>query len=142
MNAEIKKSAGGVVIHPDLKRVLLRKPAQNPGYDDLQWTHAKGGLDGQSTLNAAIREVSEELGVKVKVVSEIPGWFGGTTTMNKYYVMIWAGDIGGYDSETEEVRWFTWDDAVEAMLEGDNISAINRDIKVLNIAKAIIKDLG
>ncbi len=133
----MRRSAGGVVIHPDGDKVLLRKPAQNPGYDDLQWTHAKGGLDGQSPEEAALREVEEEMGVQAIIVAEIPGWFSGSTTMNKYYVMQWVSGDGVTDEETEDVRWFTWDEAESAMRTGSNTGSIERDITVLRAAQKI-----
>lgn len=131
----LKQSAGGVVVHPDGARVLLRRPTPNPGFDDLEWTHAKGRLDGQSPEAAAVREVREELGVEAVVVAEIPGWFEGATTANKYFLMEWVKDAGEPDAETAEVRWCTWAEAPSLMRKGRNGRSVARDLAVLEAAR-------
>ncbi len=82
-----RPSAGGVVVHPDGGRVLLRRPTPNPGFDGLAWTFAKGGLDGESLAVAARREVREELGVDAELCCPIHGWFLGRYPSHHYFVM-------------------------------------------------------
>lgn len=134
----MSRSAGGVVVHPDGQRVLLRRPTPNPGYGELEWTHAKGRLDGGSPEQAALREVREELGVEVQVLVEIPGWFEGSTTANKYFVMEWVADVGAPDGETAEVRWTTWDEAPALIRKGRKESGMARDLAVLEWARAYL----
>jgi 8-oxo-dGTP pyrophosphatase MutT (NUDIX family) len=131
----MSRSAGGVVVHPDGQRVLLRRPTPNPGYGELEWTHAKGRLDGGMPEQAALREVREELGVEAQVLAEIPGWFEGSSTTNKYFVMRWVADAGPHDAETAEVRWATWDEAPGLIRLGRKESGMARDLEVLEWAR-------
>ena len=131
-------SAGGVVVHPDGERVLLRRPTPNPGFDELEWTHAKGNIkDGESAATAALREVGEELGVEAVVVAEIPGWYMGSTTANKYFVLRWVKDVGSHDAETAETRWVPWVDAPALMRKGEKAISVARDIEVLEEARKL-----
>lgn len=138
----LKRSSGAVVVHPDGARVLLRRPMPNPGYDDLEWTHAKGRLDGETPEVAALREVREELGVTGTIVAEIPGWFEGSATANKYFVVQWSAEVGPHDEETAEVRWATWDEAVELIRRGRNKRSMARDLAVLEEARRALTSPG
>jgi 8-oxo-dGTP pyrophosphatase MutT (NUDIX family) len=138
----LKRSAGAVVVHPDHARVLLRRPMPNPGYDDLEWTHAKGRLDGETPEVAALRECCEELGVTGTIVAEIAGWFEGSTTANKYFVVQWTAEAGPFDGETAEVRWATWAEAVELIRRGRNKRSVARDLAVLEEARRAVPDTG
>ena len=130
-----RKAAGGVVVHPDGQRVLLRRPTPNPGFDDLEWTFAKGRLDGESVEVAALREVREELGVAAEIRCPIPGWFLGRTTANRYFVMRWQADVQQPDFETADVRWATWTEAPALMRLGRNEDALERDVRILKAAQ-------
>jgi len=134
----LTQAAGAVVVHPDGLRVLLRRPTPNPGFDDLAWTHAKGRLDGETPEVAALREVREELGVVGALVADIPGWFEGRSTTNKYFVLRWTADAGPYDEETAETRWVAWDEAVVLMRRGRNEKSIARDVAVLEEARRLL----
>lgn len=129
------RAAGGVVVHPDGLRVLLRRPTPNPGFDDLEWTHAKGRLEGQAPREAALREAREELGVEAEVVGEIPGWFEGSYTTTQYFVLRWIRDVGPHDDETAELRWATWDDASALIRRGRSAIGKARDLAVLHEAR-------
>ena len=130
-----RPSAGGVVVHPDGERILLRRPTPNPGFDGLAWTFAKGGLDGESVEVAALREVREELGVAAEICCPIPGWFLGRYTSNRYFVMRWTADVQRPDFETAEVRWAAWDEAPALMRLGTDAHAVARDVRILGAAR-------
>jgi 8-oxo-dGTP pyrophosphatase MutT (NUDIX family) len=137
---QMRTAAGGVVFDADHKRVLLRKPTQNPGFDDLQWTHAKGGVDpGESLEHCAIREVLEEMGIHAQILERIPGTFLGTTSENTYFAMQYVSKAGPFDSETQEVRWFGIDEAFLAMQSGSNKKSVFRDMSVLKKACELLK---
>jgi 8-oxo-dGTP pyrophosphatase MutT (NUDIX family) len=78
----------------------------------LQWTHAKGGVDADESLeDCALREVREEMGIAAKILARIPGSFQGTSSENIYFVMQFVSEEGRFDSETQETRWFSIDEA-------------------------------
>ena len=133
--AGLSRCAGGVVVHPEGDRVLLGRLTPNPGYGDLEWTHAKGRLEGNDPAAAALREVREELGAEAEIVSELPGWFEGSTTSNKYFVMRWVREAGRPDAETAEVRWVSWDEAPALIRRGRRGRAVTRDLAVLEEAR-------
>ena len=133
-----RRAAGGVVVHPDGQRVLLRRPTPNPGFDDLAWTHAKGGVDDETPLQAAQREVREELGVEVELLAPIPGWYDTGSTTNTYFVFRWRADVAVPDPhETAEVRWVAWDEAAAWMRRGRKQRSVARDVAVLVAARQI-----
>ena len=135
----MRTAAGGVVFDASHSRVLLRKPTQNPGFDDLQWTHAKGGIDPGETLEeCALREVREEMGIRAKIVAPIDGSFRGTSSVTSYFVMEFLASEGSFDSETQEIRWFSVDQAYLAIRRGTNETGMLRDMVVLKKAAEIL----
>ena len=66
-------SAGGIV-YKSQRLWLVRRPRANPEYKgNLGWSFPKGWIDdGEKTEEAAKREVREEGGVEVKIISKLP----------------------------------------------------------------------
>ena len=102
------RAAGGVVwrVHSGSVEVAV---AHRPKYDD--WSLPKGKLEpGESELDAAVREVGEELGVRVGVSRRI-GTIGyevadGTKSVT-YWVMRLAGGEFTANDEVDELDWLT-----------------------------------
>ncbi len=106
------RAAGAVVLRKG--RVLL---VHRPAYDD--WSFPKGKLDrGERSPVAAVREVAEETGIRVRL--GVP--LGGQTYPNgprAKVVDYWVGrvvgdhDVSGYavNSEIDEVAWVDVDKA-------------------------------
>lgn len=117
-------SAGGVVCDDrgDGQRWVLLIARRNLA-GKAQWTLPKGGLeDGESTREAALREVREETGHGARVVTPlgtIDYWFvwrEDEVRYHKYvhyYFMWWDGQAPGpRDDEAEFVEWVPLDVAL------------------------------
>lgn len=114
-------SAGGIICKPgDLW--LVRKPKANPGFTgSLGWTFPKGLIDeGETSEQAALREVREEAGVEAEVVKKLPVikiFFTdheGEKVFKTitYFEMKWIKDLPeGFGEETEEVVWLSREEA-------------------------------
>jgi 8-oxo-dGTP pyrophosphatase MutT (NUDIX family)/phosphohistidine phosphatase SixA len=108
-------AAGAVVFRPG-KRVLL---VHRPRYDD--WSFPKGKLDpGEHVTAAAVREVSEETGLHVRLgvplSSQRYAVTGGRTKQVSYWVGRAVGDpdVSEYrpNDEIDEVAWLPYDQAM------------------------------
>ncbi len=117
-------SAGGLVRKGSL--YLIRRPTPNPEYrGNLGWSLPKGWIDaGETPEEAAIREVREEGGVNAKIISKLTTlklFFtnsSGEKVMKfvNYYLMEYLSDVPqGHDTETEEIRWVTREEALELL---------------------------
>jgi len=127
-------SAGGVVFKKDKGKVLwlVAKSAPNKKFPGEFWRLPKGWLDDElnrvypGTLargerkateeelrTAALREVSEEGGVKAKILDKIGTFSYFTSTVQgrvikfvTFYLMEWLENLPeGYGHETSEVVW-------------------------------------
>src|SRR5215217_3282948 len=66
MSSDEVRAAGGAVVHDGRVAVVHR-----PRYDD--WSLPKGKLDdGEGWEDAALREVLEETGLRVRLLEELP----------------------------------------------------------------------
>jgi 8-oxo-dGTP diphosphatase len=124
---------GGVIIDGE-SRVLLREPKGHFGR--YTWTFAKGGANsGESPEAAALREVREETGFEAEIVGELSGWFVGTTSDTKFFLMRPIRDHGDFHGETAAVRWASFEKAVELIGETESITGKARDLAVLAAAR-------
>jgi 8-oxo-dGTP pyrophosphatase MutT (NUDIX family) len=103
-------SAGGLVLDPDGRVLLIRaRDLRNQPV----WTLPKGALNpGESSADAALREVREETGWECEVVRELEAvtyWFqrGGQRIRKtvRWYLMRPLRKAGEHDHEVEEVLW-------------------------------------
>lgn len=86
---------GGVVIDPH-GNLLLREVKNQ--FDGYVWTFAKGRPDkGESPRTTALREVREEMGVDVTILTPIAGEFAGSTTINRFFLMLVDRDASDLD---------------------------------------------
>jgi 8-oxo-dGTP diphosphatase len=97
------EAAGGVVVRDGM--VLL---VHRPRYDD--WTLPKGKLDpGESSEDAALREVEEETGLRCLLVRELPSTeyiVGGRPKTVRYWLMEPKSDTPFVpNDETDQLRW-------------------------------------
>ena len=83
------------------------------GFGGCAWTPlAKGRPEpGESERACALREVREELGVEAELFADLAGYFLGTTTGSKVFLMRAVGPLHAHDGETASVRWATVVDA-------------------------------
>lgn len=117
-------AAGGLVAELDdagvLRVVLIRSRRRKTHV----WSLPKGHFDsGESSEQTAIREVTEETGLRPRIVSPlgtIDYWFVEKGVRYhkfvEYFVMTTeGGSLDDHDDEVEEARWFEWDRALEKM---------------------------
>jgi len=118
-------SAGGIIFKPgDLW--LVRKPKANEGFKgSLGWSFPKGIIDpGETSEQAALREVREEAGVEAEIIKKLPPikiFFTdheGDKVFKTitYFVMKWKADLPeGFGNETEVVVWLSREEAREQL---------------------------
>jgi 8-oxo-dGTP diphosphatase len=111
-------AAGAVVFRPG-KRVLL---VHRPRYGD--WSFPKGKLDpGEHVTSAAVREVSEETGLHVRLGVPLSSQrypvAGGRTKHVSYWVgrPVGGDDVSGYrpNAEIDAVEWVPYDEAMDRL---------------------------
>jgi 8-oxo-dGTP diphosphatase len=137
-----KRRYGGVVFNAK-GEFLLRSPTNY--FDGYVWTFAKGGLDSEAEqpLDAATREVQEELGINGNAVGAVPGAYrshGGLA--NYYFLMRATGKQGPTDKETFRTRWVPYKKAKELLGRTENVKGRERDLEVLRAARNEMQKLG
>ncbi len=117
-------SAGGIVVRfqgsiPQL--VVGRRRREKEGQT---WTLPKGTpMEGESLEETALREVREETGLAVRILSPLDAirytfvQRGTRIYKTVHYFMMEAtgGALEGHDHEFEEVRWIAFDEAPELL---------------------------
>jgi 8-oxo-dGTP pyrophosphatase MutT (NUDIX family) len=107
-------SAGGLVVDrsgPEARAVLIGKRDRS---GRLVWSLPKGHVEqGESRIQAAVREVAEETGISGVVIAElgtIDYWFVASgrrihKTVHHYLLEAIGGELSANDVEVEEVAW-------------------------------------
>jgi 8-oxo-dGTP pyrophosphatase MutT (NUDIX family) len=115
---EREVSAGGVVLRG--REVLAIVPVKRSAEGERVLALPKGHFDpGETSLQAAEREVREETGVSVQPLAELGEaryWYkrDGQTIGKSVTFFLFAyagGDIADHDEEVEEVRWLDLSEA-------------------------------
>jgi 8-oxo-dGTP diphosphatase len=133
-------SAGAVVLGPGGTVLLVHRPK----YDD--WSFPKGKLDrGEHATAAAVREVEEETGVRVRLgvplaSQRYPIRVG--TKLVHYWVgrAVGDGDVGGYvpNAEIDEVAWFPIDKARRRLTYQFDIDTLDEALAHAQKTRALI----
>jgi 8-oxo-dGTP pyrophosphatase MutT (NUDIX family) len=120
LRSALATSAGGIVVSSQQDRISLVVGMRRRGRDAVTWTLPKGTPDpGESLEETAIREVTEETGLEVRIVeplSAIEYVFvqdGARIRKTVHYFLMepTGGDLSRHDVEFERVRWIPFDEA-------------------------------
>ncbi len=115
-------SAGGVVVHEG--NVLVIVPTRRAADGSLVLGLPKGHLDeGETSVQAAIREVREETGVTVELLAELGEvryWYVRNRRRVAKSVFFFlfryvSGDLSDHDDEVLEARWMGLAEARKAL---------------------------
>lgn len=141
MATEHHRSAGGVVLAGD--RILLI--ATQSG---RRWQLPKGHIEeGESSEQAAVREVREETGVTGRVVARLPPieyWYveKGRMRVHKqvdYFLLDYvSGSAADFDrQEVSGAGWYSWDEALQKMsFENERQVAVQaREVAAAQVAE-------
>jgi 8-oxo-dGTP pyrophosphatase MutT (NUDIX family) len=121
MQTRSEISAGGVVYERRDDGVRVALAARRTRKGELVWGLPKGGIDeGETELDAAIREVREETGLEAEVEEDLGQirymyvWEGvRVRKMVRFFLMrATGGDVSNHDDEMEDVRWFSLPTAI------------------------------
>jgi 8-oxo-(d)GTP phosphatase len=111
-------AAGAVVFRPGKDVLLIHRPR----YDD--WSFPKGKLDpGEHVAAAAVREVAEETGLRVRLGPPLAEQQYTLENGNRKVVSYWVGrvvgddDVSGYapNNEVDAVEWVAYDKALDRL---------------------------
>ena len=128
-----KKSYGGILFD-DQGRILLREPKGH--FDGYHWTFSKGGIEGGDTvLKTALKEVAEETGHKGQVIGVLDDGFKSKESESHFFIMRSKGfNKKLMDAETASTKWVTYDEAIDLIKQGTNVSGVRRDLNILDRA--------
>lgn len=113
-------SAGGIVIRRESGREWLVVGSRRRDRDGRTWTLPKGTPEpGESREQTAIREVTEETGLEVRITAPLDSIEYSFVQQGRrihktvhYFLMDpVGGDLAKHDHEFEQVRWVTFAEA-------------------------------
>jgi 8-oxo-dGTP pyrophosphatase MutT (NUDIX family) len=139
---KLQISAGGVAFR---KRAGKLEVALISVGDANRWQLPKGVVDkGESTEDAAVREVREEAGIDTNVVDRIDKveyWYfakenGNRVRYHKYvyfYLLRYkSGDVAEHDDEVNEAQWFEIGEAVRRLAFATEKKIVQRAAQMID----------
>lgn len=134
-------SAGGLVIDSrDADRARAALIGRTDRRGRLLWSLPKGHVEpGETTQDAAVREVAEETGITGQVVGElgtIDFWFVADgrrihKTVHHFLLMATDGELSADDIEVEEVAWVPLGELPKRLAYADERRLIERVPRLL-----------
>lgn len=115
---EVIEAAGGVVWRTTAKGRVKILVVHRPAYDD--WSLPKGKLEpGERPLDAALREVREETGLRCRPGPALPEAryidLRGRPKRVRYWAMTATGGRFASNDEVDAVRWIRVEDAAHVL---------------------------
>lgn len=115
-------------------QILLREPTNH--FDGYVWTFPKGKPDaGETSDEAALREVLEETGYRAEILDTLPDVFLSGLSSNAYFIMRNLGDQSSFEWETQNTCWVDFKEAERLICQSTNVKGRLRDLAVLAAAK-------
>jgi hypothetical protein len=126
----------GAVLFNDQGDVLLRRPTM--GEDRESWTFAERQQDGFHTPEeTALEAVVEQVGYHCRLLGTVPRTFAHGGDFIEFFYMTPAGEQQPFDPKlTDEVGWFTREEASARIQQGTSSDRRQRDLDVLASAVA------
>jgi 8-oxo-dGTP pyrophosphatase MutT (NUDIX family) len=133
-------SAGGVVVRHEGGQPYLVVGCRRRERDGRTWTLPKGTPKrGETTEQTAIREVTEETGLEVRITGPLDSieyhFVQSGTRIHKtvvYFMMEpTGGDLADHDHEFEQVRWIPFSDAPSVLTFETERALVGRAAEVV-----------
>ena len=130
-----REFAGGVVVEPASRKVLLVRARKEASAGRKGWTWPRARLDpGEDPADAALRQTSEQCGAQAQLVAKIAQLRAGKVLRHYFLMSTMGGGHAISPSETLEVRWVS-------LKEAKKMLSRRRDRKVLKAAATTMKAL-
>jgi 8-oxo-dGTP pyrophosphatase MutT (NUDIX family) len=142
MKSQERISAGGVAFRNVNSRVDV---AIIQTSKEGRWQLPKGVIDpGETSEQAAVREVREEAGITCEIVEKIDSvdywyvdrWGKEPARIHKYvhfYLMKYiSGDVADHDDEVVDVRWSEIGEAIETLAFNDEKNMVRKANDILS----------
>lgn len=128
--AEVIEKAGGVIVQKNEAGETEIYLVHRPRYDD--WSVPKGKMDeGETPVQAALREVAEETGFHCSVERTLPLFYyttpDGDHVMVHFYEMKVLGEGLTQDGEVDEAGWKTVEEA-QVLLSYESLGSYLKEI--------------
>ena len=126
-------SAGGLVVERETMRAVIIGRRSNRGR--LLWSLPKGHVEeGESPIDAALREVLEETGIRSEIAGElgvIDFWFQQEKisihkTVHHFLMFATAGTLTPQEGEVDEIAWVAIDQIAKRLTHQDEKQLISR----------------
>jgi len=120
------------------KILLLKRNEEKVGKFNFTWGIVGGGMElGEYSIDGAIREISEEIGIKLKrselkllEVKELPNYRNVVhSVLFVYAAMLDEKTKITINEESDDYKWFSLDNLPEDRIKEDNILEITKIAK-------------
>jgi ADP-ribose pyrophosphatase YjhB (NUDIX family) len=122
------------IFNKDFSKILLvKRNEEKVGKHGFAWGIVGGGMElGEYSIDGAMREISEEIGIKLKrpdmrllLVKELPNYRNVVhSVLFVYAAMLDEKTKITINDESEEYRWFSLDNLPEDRVKEDDIISL------------------
>lgn len=131
-------SAGGIVFNDEGKVLVVQNSSS------LNWGFPKGRIEpGQTTKEAALREVKEEGGVEAEIIEKVGDtkyvfvdkWGDGQKAfkiVTIYLMKYRSGDPEDHDYEISEAKWCGIDEALKTLSFSSDKTLLKKAVELRN----------